>query len=109
MLICFGSSWPFAIYKSLQSKSAAGKSIVFLSLILAGYAFGIAYKLMKQLDAVTWLYVMNAINDARCRFPVARRLAGAGRQKRRPAVSKQPYTQGALPKTPLFTVAGFST
>ena len=33
---------------------------VFLSLILAGYAFGIAYKLMKQPDAVTWLYVMNS-------------------------------------------------
>ncbi len=60
MLICFGSSWPFSIYRSLRSKSAAGKSIVFLSLILAGYAFGIAYKLMKQPDAVTWLYVINS-------------------------------------------------
>ena len=60
MLICFGSSWPFAILKSLRTKSAAGKSILFLLLVFVGYAFGIAYKLMKPLDAVIWLYVLNS-------------------------------------------------
>ena len=60
MLVCFGSSWPFAIVRSLRSKSSAGKSIVFHSLVLAGYGFGITYKLMIQLDAVIWLYAINS-------------------------------------------------
>ena len=60
MLICFGSSWPFAIIKSIRTKSASGKSILFLTLILAGYAFGITYKLMRPWDAVIWLYVINS-------------------------------------------------
>lgn len=60
MLVCFGSSWPFSIVKTLRTKSVAGKSIVFLSLILTGYAFGIVYKLMKHPDAVIWLYAINS-------------------------------------------------
>lgn len=60
MLLCFGSSWPFAIIRSLRSKSAYGKSIMFLMLIFAGYGFGIAHKLIKQPDAIIWLYVLNS-------------------------------------------------
>lgn len=60
MLICFGSSWPFAIFRWLRSKSVCGKSVIFLVLILIGYAFGIALKLKQQPNAVIWLYVLNS-------------------------------------------------
>ena len=59
MLICFGTSWPFAIHKSLRTKSTQGKSIVFLTLLAIGYLSGILYKLMGQMDPVIYLYAFN--------------------------------------------------
>ena len=59
MLICFGTSWPFAILKSLQTKSTKGKSIVFLVLLVVGYLSGIIYKLTGNVDPVIWLYAFN--------------------------------------------------
>lgn len=59
MLICFGSSWPFAIAKTLRTKVVKGKSPVFLILILIGYIAGILNKLVTNLDYVIWLYCLN--------------------------------------------------
>ena len=47
MLCCFGFSWPFSIAKSLKSKSAKGKSLGFLCLILFGYVAGITGKFLN--------------------------------------------------------------
>ena len=44
MLICFGAAWPFSIYKSLKSKSTAGKSLIFLIVVEVGYIAGIIHK-----------------------------------------------------------------
>ena len=44
MMICFGVSWPVAIYKTVRTKRTEGKSFLFLLLILAGYLAGIAAK-----------------------------------------------------------------
>jgi hypothetical protein len=60
MLICFGSSWPFAIRNTLKTKSVQGKSIVFLGLLFVGYLSGITFKLMNHVDTVIWLYVFNS-------------------------------------------------
>ena len=57
MLFCFGFSWPFSIAKSLKSKSTKGKSLEFMLLVEAGYAFGIAHKLVYSRDWVVWAYV----------------------------------------------------
>ncbi|MCR5751429.1 MAG: hypothetical protein K6G91_05665 [Kiritimatiellae bacterium] len=57
MLFCFGFSWPFSIAKSLKSKSTKGKSLAFMLLVEAGYAFGIAHKLVYSRDWVVWAYV----------------------------------------------------
>jgi hypothetical protein len=46
MLICFGSAWPFSIYKSYKSRVNNGKSIIFLLIILVGYLNGIIYQSM---------------------------------------------------------------
>jgi cyanate permease len=61
MLICFGFAWPTSIYKSLTSRSVAGKSELFMYIIIAGYLFGILHKIFNNLDFVVILYAINAI------------------------------------------------
>lgn len=61
MLLCFGSAWPFSIYKSWKSRTSAGKSIIFLYVIVAGYVAGIIHKIINNFDNVTYLYAFNAM------------------------------------------------
>lgn len=64
MLICFGFSWPVAIFKTLRVRKVHGKSIGFLLLICLGYLSGITMKFMRAdggwPDWVTALYALNA-------------------------------------------------
>ena len=60
MVICFGISWPISIAKSYTSRTAKGKSIVFLMFILVGYLFGIASKIIA--DNITYVFVFYIIN-----------------------------------------------
>jgi NhaP-type Na+/H+ or K+/H+ antiporter len=60
MLICFGASWPFAVYKTWKTKSAHGKSMVFLWLVFIGYLSGVASKILGTMSWVVGLYVLNA-------------------------------------------------
>lgn len=61
MLICFGMAWPASIWKSITSKSAKGKSLSFLLIILVGYAAGIIKSLIEP--EISWpvftLYILN--------------------------------------------------
>jgi hypothetical protein len=59
MLVCFGAAWPFSIYRSLTSRAIAGKSIVFLFVVLVGYAAGVLHKLLYRYDHVIFLYALN--------------------------------------------------
>ena len=60
MLICFGAAWPISIYKSWTSHSCKGKSLLFLAVIVAGYAAGIGKCLLGDAHwSVTTLYVVN--------------------------------------------------
>ncbi len=62
MIICFGISWPVNIAKSLKSKTAKGKSIVFLFFILIGYLCAIAGKIISdKINWVFWFYVVNTL------------------------------------------------
>ena len=62
MLVCFGASWPFAIHKTYTSKSARGKSFVFLALIFTGYVLGILHKCLHAgVDAVLLLWMLNSL------------------------------------------------
>lgn len=45
MVLCFGASWPFNVYKSYRARTAQGKSLLFLILIEVGYLAGITAKL----------------------------------------------------------------
>ena len=59
MLLCFGAAWPINIYKSLKSRTAAGRSILFQWAILLGYICGITPKILYSRDVVLVLYVLN--------------------------------------------------
>jgi hypothetical protein len=48
MLLCFGAAWPASIVKSWRSRTAKGKSIFFLLIVLTGYCAGIAKVLVSE-------------------------------------------------------------
>lgn len=59
MLVCFGISWPFNLIKSIRTRSAKGKSPIFLFAIWIGYIAGIINKLLYSRDFVMWVYALN--------------------------------------------------
>ena len=60
MIICFGLSWPMNILKSIRSKTAKGKSLLFLCLIDIGYVFGITGKIITHTyNLATVFYFIN--------------------------------------------------
>ena len=61
MLVCFGAAWPLSIYKSWKSRQIAGKSLLFLVVILIGYIAGIFHKIFFNYDKVVFLYGLNGI------------------------------------------------
>lgn len=61
MLVCFGFSWPFSIWKVWRTKRTEGKSRLFASAVFIGYLCGISHKLFYNLDGVIWLYILNLV------------------------------------------------
>jgi hypothetical protein len=62
MVVSFGISWPSSIIKSYTSRTAKGKSIVFLLFILVGYLFGIISKFIGgHLTYVVVFYIINFV------------------------------------------------
>ena len=59
MLVCFGFAWPSNIYKSLKSRTAAGRSLTFQWAVLIGYICGITHKILYSNDIVLYLYILN--------------------------------------------------
>lgn len=63
MIVSFGASWPLNVIKSYKARTAKGKSLGFLILILVGYVFGITAKLIS--DSFKWyvlfFYILNFI------------------------------------------------
>ena len=48
MIVSFGASWPLNVIKSYKSRTAKGKSFLFLCLIFFGYIAGIASKFLNE-------------------------------------------------------------
>lgn len=68
MLICFGVSWPMSIAKALRTRFVRGKSPLFMSLIIIGYASGVTHKIFNPpppdsglANYVIWLYAFNFV------------------------------------------------
>ena len=62
MLVCFGFSWPLAVYKNIKAKSAKGMSLNFILLIMAGYMAGIIAKIST--NTFNFVFVVYLINLA---------------------------------------------
>ena len=61
MLVCFGAAWPLNIYKSIKSRTAKGRSLVFQYVVMLGYVCGIIHKLLHSNDIVLYLYILNLV------------------------------------------------
>lgn len=61
MMFCFGAAWPPSIYKSYTSRQTAGKSLIFMFIILTGYFCGIINKIVNGADYVIVLYIINSL------------------------------------------------
>ena len=62
MVLSFGAAWPTSIAKSIKARTAKGKSIFFLSIILFGYACGIGSKIASgTLNYVVIFYILNFV------------------------------------------------
>ena len=61
MLLCFGAAWPVSLWKSWTSRTNGGKSVVFLFVVVIGYAAGIVHKLLHSRDPVIFLYALNML------------------------------------------------
>ena len=69
MIVSFGASWPLNVLKSYRARTAKGKSLAFLCLILFGYVAGITSKLVNEAYMasigqkwyVLFFYVLNFI------------------------------------------------
>ncbi len=69
MIVSFGASWPLNVIKSYKSRTAKGKSLIFLCLIFFGYIAGIISKLLNEsyMNSITskwyvlFFYVLNLI------------------------------------------------
>ena len=48
MIVSFGISWPMNVIKSYKARTAKGKSLAFLLLILLGYVAGITSKFVNE-------------------------------------------------------------
>lgn len=72
MLLCFGLSWPFSIYRTYKARNMEAKSPVFLILVVVGYAAGVVHKLLYRRDAVIYLYAANGLMVAFDLFLVLR-------------------------------------
>ncbi|WP_163194519.1 hypothetical protein [Clostridium thermarum] len=60
MVISFGISWPASIVKTYTSRTAKGKSLFFLCMIIFGYGCGIISKLIS--GKITYVFIFYVLN-----------------------------------------------
>ena len=63
MIFFFGLSWPFNLRKSYVSRTAKGKSLFFEVMIVIGYGFGIARRilLMAAGEEKTFIFMLGFV------------------------------------------------
>ncbi|MDR1616853.1 MAG: hypothetical protein LBR98_07575 [Syntrophomonadaceae bacterium] len=62
MILSFGAAWPLSIIKSLQARTAKGKSIFFLLIVELGYICGIVSKFVAgNINYVLFFYCLNLV------------------------------------------------
>jgi hypothetical protein len=62
MMLCFGISWPFNIAKSLKSRTAKGKSLLFETCVIVGYVCGLIGKFIGgNVTYVVAVYILDLV------------------------------------------------
>ena len=66
MILCFGVSWPVAVWKTLKTKNVSGISVFFLWFVFTGYVSGVMFKVVEAMgnghvNPVIILYVFNLV------------------------------------------------
>lgn len=62
MLVLFGLSWPANILKSLRSRTAKGKTLIFQCFVIAGYICGLASKFVGgNVNYVAVFYIIDIL------------------------------------------------
>jgi len=62
MLICFGLSWPANISKSIRSRTAKGKTIMFQIMVMLGYLSGLTGKFLTgNINYVVAFYIADIL------------------------------------------------
>ena len=60
MLVCFAASWPFNLRRAYLARTNVGTSITFMSIVLIGYLFGVANKLVNDdINYVLAFYILD--------------------------------------------------
>ena len=60
MLVCFAASWPFNLVKAYHARTNVGTSILFMLIILMGYLFGVANKIVSDdINYVLCFYILD--------------------------------------------------
>lgn len=80
MVLSFGLSWPISIIKTLKSKTAAGKSPIFIGLIVFGYVCGIIGKIIS--GNITYVFVFYCINLVMTSFDLGLNLYYRNKEKK---------------------------
>ena len=80
MIVSFGVSWPISIAKSLKSKTSAGKSPLFISMIIFGYICGIISKIIAGNYNLAFYFYW--INFATTSFDLALNLYYRNKEKK---------------------------
>lgn len=83
MVLSFGLSWPISIIKTLKSKTAAGKSPIFIGLIVFGYVCGIIGKIISE--NITYVFVFYCINLVMTSFDLGLNLYYRNKEKKNAA------------------------
>lgn len=83
MVLSFGLSWPISIIKTLKSKTAAGKSPIFIGLIVFGYVCGIIGKIIS--GNITYVFVFYCINLVMTSFDLGLNLYYRNKEKKNAA------------------------
>jgi hypothetical protein len=61
MLLCFGAAWPFSVWKSFKSRTAKGKSLIFLLALVVGYISGMINNVINGANYVLFFYALNLL------------------------------------------------
>ena len=83
MVISFGISWPISIIKTLKAKTSAGKSPLFISLIIFGYICGIIGKIINiPVKPLNYVFIFYCINLVTTSFDLCLNLYYSNKEKK---------------------------